>query len=77
MATMADGTAPFLGKEDIDALKNYVKGSTGQNQAESTVCLHATHSNLSARFFEIRLDMHVSPRLGLLGGRRWAQPAWC
>jgi hypothetical protein len=52
-------SAPYLRKEDIDSLKDYVRGTGGQSQAESTVLLHCTHSNLMARFFEIRLDKHV------------------
>lgn len=30
-----------------------------QNQAESTVRLVVTHSNLAANFMDIRLDLHV------------------
>jgi hypothetical protein len=30
-----------------------------QNRAESTVLLHVSHSNLKAKFFELRLDRHV------------------
>lgn len=59
-------TATMLTRQDIDALKDYVSapGNFGQNQAESTVRLHATHSNLKAEFIELRLDLHVrlSPR---------------
>lgn len=36
-------------------------GNHGQNQAESTVRLHVTHSNLRAEFMELRLDLHVRP----------------
>ncbi|KAG2428306.1 hypothetical protein HXX76_010454 [Chlamydomonas incerta] len=52
--------APFLTKDDVDALRAYVAGpSTGfANKADSTVLLHVTHSNLKARFMEIRLDLH-------------------
>ena len=54
--------APFLSRQDIEALKNYVSapGNFGQNQAESTVRLHVTHNNLKAEFIELRLDLHVS-----------------
>lgn len=52
--------APFITKADIQALKDYVKGPSSAAQAESTVLIHCTHSNLKARFFEIRLDRHVS-----------------
>jgi len=38
-----------------------VLADTGaQNQAESTVRLVITHSNLQAKFMDIRLDLHVS-----------------
>uniref|UniRef100_A0A7S0RMZ6 CAP-Gly domain-containing protein n=1 Tax=Chlamydomonas leiostraca TaxID=1034604 RepID=A0A7S0RMZ6_9CHLO len=53
-------SAPFITKEDVVMLKDYVMGSTGQNRAESTVLLHVSHSNLQAKFFELRLDMHMS-----------------
>ena len=54
--------AAMLNRRDIDALKEYVSapGNFGQNQAESTVRLHVTHSNLKAEFIELRLDLHVS-----------------
>jgi len=54
--------APFLSRHDIEALKEYVSapGNFGQNQAQSTVRLHVTHSNLKAEFIELRLDLHVS-----------------
>ena len=46
---------------DLQALRDYVMADTGaQNQASSTVRLLVTHSNLKARFLEIRLDLHVS-----------------
>jgi tubulin-folding cofactor B len=53
--------AQFMNREDIDALKAYVAGpdSGFANRADSTVLLHITHSNLQAKFMEIRLDMHV------------------
>ena len=53
--------ATMLTKADIQALKDYVAapGNLGQNQAESTVRLHVTHSNLKAEFMELRLDLHV------------------
>jgi hypothetical protein len=45
---------------DLRALREYVTAETGaQNQAESTVRLVVTHSNLQAKFMEIRLDLHV------------------
>ena len=53
--------AAMLTRRDIDALKEYVSapGNFGQNQADSTVRLHVTHSNLKAEFIELRLDLHV------------------
>ena len=55
----------MLSRRDIEALKEFVSapGNFGQNQAESTVRLHATHSNLKAEFIELRLDLHVRPLL--------------
>lgn len=44
---------------DIQALKDYVKGPSSQNQADTTVRLQVTHSNLKAHFMEIRLDLQV------------------
>jgi hypothetical protein len=43
----------------LNALKEFVRQPTGQNQAEDTVCLQVTHSNLKQRFIEIRVDLHV------------------
>ena len=47
---------------DLQALRDYVTApSSGiQNANESTVRLVVTHSNLSAKFLEIKLDLHVS-----------------
>lgn len=46
---------------ELEALRAYVTapGSHGQNQADSTVRLHVTHSNLKSQFLEIRLDKYV------------------
>ena len=54
--------AAMVSRQDINALKAYVSapGNFGQKQAESTVRLHVTHSNLKAEFIELRLDLHVS-----------------
>lgn len=42
------------------ALREYVLADTGaQNQADSTVRLLVSHSNLQAKFMDIRLDLHV------------------
>jgi len=47
--------------ESMNMLSDWVKGDTGgQNRGESTVLLHVTHSNLTARLFEIRLDRHMT-----------------
>ncbi|KAL4452171.1 hypothetical protein ABPG75_007833 [Micractinium tetrahymenae] len=46
---------------DMAALREYVLADTGaQNQAESTVRLLVSHSNLQAKFMDIRLDLHMS-----------------
>lgn len=53
--------APFITKEDVDQLRNYVMGASSANRAESTVLLHVTHSNLKeTRIFELRFDMHMT-----------------
>lgn len=44
----------------LNALKEFVRQPTGQNQAEDTVCLQVTHSNLKQRFIEIRVDLHTT-----------------
>jgi tubulin-specific chaperone B len=53
--------ADFMAKSGMAMLKEYVTapGNFGANQAESTVLIHVTHSNLKAEFMEIRLDKHV------------------
>jgi len=44
-----------------EGLRSYVTWSSGlQNQGESTVLLHVTHSNLKAHFMELRLDRHMT-----------------
>ena len=44
-------------------LREYVTADTGSlNKADSTVLLMVTHSNLQARFMEIRFDRYVSWR---------------
>lgn len=46
---------------DLAALKAYVTAETGaQNKADSTVLLMVTHSNLKARFMEIRFDLYMT-----------------
>jgi tubulin-specific chaperone B len=58
------GFANVLKNSDMQALKDYVTapGKLGANQADSTVLLHLTHSNLKAEFMEIRFDKHVCCR---------------
>jgi tubulin-folding cofactor B len=46
---------------DMQTLRDYVTHDSGiQNQHESTVLLELTHSNLKAKFMQVRLDKHVS-----------------
>ena len=47
---------------DIAQLKAYVAAPASgiQHRLETTVLLSVSHANLSARFMEIRLDLHVS-----------------
>lgn len=54
--------AQFLTREDVEGLRAYVVGpdSGFANRSDSTVLLNISHSNLQAKFMEIRLDMHVS-----------------
>ena len=58
--------AQFMDRSDLQMLKDYVRapGNFGANQAESTVLIHITHSNLKAEFLEIRLDKHVRSPTG-------------
>ena len=51
----------FTASPEMQALRSYVTapGSHGQNQADSTVRLHVTHSNLKLQFMELRLDKYV------------------
>jgi hypothetical protein len=45
---------------DLLNLREYVTADTGSlNKADSTVLLMVTHSNLKARFMEIRFDRYV------------------
>ena len=45
---------------DLVNLREYVTAETGSlNKADSTVLLMVTHSNLKARFMEIRFDRYV------------------
>jgi hypothetical protein len=54
------GTMAYQAPTTMSALKEYVQGSTGMLQADSTVLVHVSHNHLKARFAEIRLDLHVS-----------------
>jgi len=45
---------------DLQALRQYVMGPSSQAQAESTIRLMVSHSNLKASFNEIRLDLHMT-----------------
>ncbi|CAG9467762.1 unnamed protein product [Pedinophyceae sp. YPF-701] len=60
-STFADPA--FLTKEQRDALRAYVtmEDSGFQNQGDTTVRLHITHSNLKqTRLQEVRLDLHMT-----------------
>ena len=54
--------AGFMSRADVQQLKDYVRGPSGQEsgRADSTVLLQVTHSNLQARFMEIRFDRHMT-----------------
>ena len=47
---------------DVAQLKAYVAAPASgiQHRLDSTVLLSVSHNNLSARFMEIRLDLHVT-----------------
>lgn len=58
---------------DLAALRAYVTAPGapgGAARAPSTVLLHVDHASLSHRFAELRLDMHVSARVGAVTGDR-------
>merc|ERR1711977_173715 len=46
--------------EANEAMRAYVMGDSGQNKAESLVLINVSHSNLKAKFMEIRLDKHMT-----------------
>ncbi len=52
----------MVATEDMRVLREYVTApsSGSQQQAESTVVLHVTHSNLKLQMMELRFDLHVS-----------------
>jgi len=43
-----------------EAMKSYVLGDSGLCQADNIVALNISHSNLKAKFMEIRLDKHMT-----------------
>jgi hypothetical protein len=66
--------ATYQSPLDLSSLKQYVQGTSGMLQADSTVLMQVSHNHLKARFPEIRLDLHVSAKgaascWGRSGGR--------
>merc|ERR1712078_634350 len=62
-AGMASGEVVNIAGAQIEAnaaMRAYVMGDSGLNQHESTVRIHVSHSNLKAKFMEIRLDKHMT-----------------
>jgi len=62
-AGMASGEVVNIAGAQIEAnaaMRAYVMGDSGLNQHESTVRIHVSHSNLKAKFIEIRLDKHMT-----------------
>ena len=56
-------TGQHFNNHELNALRNYVTHDSGSlNKADSTVLLMCTHSNLKARFMELRFDRYVRPR---------------
>merc|ERR1712022_46829 len=45
--------------EQRDAIINYVKGQNGLNQSDDLVKITVSHSNLKAKFIELRFDKHM------------------
>merc|ERR1711959_399490 len=43
-----------------EAMRNYVMGESGACQADTIVRMQVSHSNLKAKFMEIRLDKHMT-----------------
>ena len=55
--------APHFKNTELSALRDYVTHDSGSlNKADSTLLLMVTHSNLQARFMEIRFDRYVRAR---------------
>eukprot|EP00658_Telonema_sp_P-2_P044012 TRINITY_DN3188_c0_g1_i10.p1 TRINITY_DN3188_c0_g1~~TRINITY_DN3188_c0_g1_i10.p1 ORF type:complete len:303 (+),score=94.72 TRINITY_DN3188_c0_g1_i10:126-1034(+) len=42
-----------------DAIIGYVQGDTGMNQSDDLVRINVSHSNLKAKFIELRFDKHM------------------
>ena len=62
---------------EMEALRAYVTApGTSQNQADSTVRLHVTHSNLRLEFMELRLDKYVSVFFGVVLVQLTSVVAW-
>jgi len=60
---MATGETVAIGGTQLAcnaAMREYVMGDTGLNAAESTVKINVSHSNLKAKFMELRLDKHMT-----------------
>ena len=52
LSTEGSGTAKKLSAE-THALRDYVMGTDGRAQGETTVLLHVSHSNLKKTFFQV------------------------
>jgi hypothetical protein len=42
---------------ETSAIRDYVMGTDGRAQGESTVLLHVSHSNLKKTFFQVKLTV--------------------
>ena len=68
-------TGQHFNNHELNALRNYVTHDSGSlNKADSTVLLTCTHSNLNARFMEIRFDRYVRPHPPTLRKSRCVLP---
>jgi hypothetical protein len=67
--------APHFKNTELSALRDYVTHDSGSlNKADSTLLLMVTHSNLQARFMEIRFDRYVRARPRGEASDRWVDP---
>ena len=67
--------APHFKNTELSALRDYVThDSCSLNKADSTLLLMVTHSNLQARFMEIRFDRYVRARPRGEASDRWVDP---